>query len=149
MMGQDASWYGGRPRAWPHCVSWGPAPPRGTAPSQFLAVCCGQTARWIKMPLGAEVGLGPGHIVLDGDPAPPKNGHSPYFSPHVYCGQTAGLIRMPLGTVVDLGQGHIVLDGAHLSHRKGAQQPSPLFSPCLVCPNGCPSRLLLSSCIDF
>jgi len=24
----------------------------------------------IKMPLGNEVGLGPGHIVLDGDPAP-------------------------------------------------------------------------------
>jgi len=23
------------------------------------------------MPLGAEVGLGPGHIALDGDPAPP------------------------------------------------------------------------------
>jgi len=23
---------------------------------------------WIKMPLGKEVGLGPGHIVLDGDP---------------------------------------------------------------------------------
>jgi len=87
MMGQDASWYGGRPLAWPHCVSWGPAPPRGTAPSQFLAVCCGQTARWIKMPLGAEVGLGPGHIMLDGDPAPPKNGHSPYFSHHVYCGK--------------------------------------------------------------
>jgi len=27
------------------------------------------------MPLGImEVGLGPGHIVLDGDPAPPKRG---------------------------------------------------------------------------
>jgi len=25
----------------------------------------------IKMPLGTEVGLGPGHIVLDGDPALP------------------------------------------------------------------------------
>jgi len=27
------------------------------------------------MPLGAEVGLGPGHIVLDGDSAPLKNWH--------------------------------------------------------------------------
>ena len=26
------------------------------------------TVGWIKMPLGKEVGLGPGHIVLDGDP---------------------------------------------------------------------------------
>ena len=26
------------------------------------------------MPLGTEVGLGPGDIVLDGDPAPPRRG---------------------------------------------------------------------------
>jgi len=33
---------------------------------------------WIKMKLGTEVGLGPGHVVLDGDPAPPpQQGHSP------------------------------------------------------------------------
>ena len=31
---------------------------------------CGQTVGWIKMKLGVEVGLSPGHIVLDGDPAP-------------------------------------------------------------------------------
>ena len=37
-------------------------------------VSCGQTVRWIKMPLGTEVGLGPGDIVLDGDPAPPRKG---------------------------------------------------------------------------
>ena len=28
-------------------------------------------AAWIKMPLGMELGLGPGDFVLDGDPAPP------------------------------------------------------------------------------
>ena len=35
------------------------------------------------MPLGKEVGLGPGHIVLDGDPAllPQKRGTVPNFSP--------------------------------------------------------------------
>ena len=36
-----------------------------------------------------EVDLGPGHIVLDGDPAPsPRKGLSspPLFSAHVYCG---------------------------------------------------------------
>jgi len=37
---------------------------------------CGQTAGWIKMPLGMKVGLGPGHIVLDGDPAPHGKGYS-------------------------------------------------------------------------
>jgi len=31
----------------------------------------GQTVGWISMPLGTEVGLGAGDIVLDGDPAPP------------------------------------------------------------------------------
>jgi len=35
-------------------------------------------AGWIKIPLGTEVGLGPGHIALDGDPAPsPKREQSP------------------------------------------------------------------------
>jgi len=35
------------------------------------------------MPLGMEMGLGPGHIVLDGDPAPlPKKGEeAPIFGP--------------------------------------------------------------------
>jgi len=43
------------------------------------------------MPLGAEVGLGPGDIVLDGDPAPfTERGTAahPHFSARVYCGQT-------------------------------------------------------------
>jgi len=50
----------------------GPAPPKGgTAAPQFSAhVCCGQTAGWIKMPLGRQIDLGPDHIVLYGDPAP-------------------------------------------------------------------------------
>jgi len=44
---------------------------------QFLAyVNCGQATRWIKMPVGTEVGLGASHIVLDGDPDPLKTGHS-------------------------------------------------------------------------
>jgi len=43
------------------------------------------------MKLSLEVGLGPGHIVLDGDPAPPPpKGHIPQFLAHVCCDQTAG-----------------------------------------------------------
>ena len=34
-------------------------------------VYCGQTVGWIRMPLGIELGLGPGHIVLDGVTGPP------------------------------------------------------------------------------
>jgi len=37
-------------------------------------VHCSQTVEWIRMPLGMEIGLGPGHIVLDGDPAPAETG---------------------------------------------------------------------------
>ena len=31
-------------------------------------VCCGQTAGWIRIPLGTMVGISLGDIVLDGDP---------------------------------------------------------------------------------
>jgi len=37
----------------------------------MLVYCC-QMVGWIMMPVGTEVGLGPGVIVLDGDPAPSK-----------------------------------------------------------------------------
>ena len=40
----------------------------------------------MKTPLGAEVDLGPGHMVLDGVPAPAKVAQLPLFSAHVYCG---------------------------------------------------------------
>jgi len=93
---------------------------------------------WIKVPLGAKVGLGPGHIVLHGDPAHqqrgtapppiiccrkmagwikmslgrevdlPKRGQSPEFSAHLYCSQTAGWIKVQLGAKVGLGSSHIV-----------------------------------------
>jgi len=53
---------------------------KGTAPTQFLAhVYCGQTAGWIKMPLGTEVNLGLGDCVLDGVAAPPKRGTASSF----------------------------------------------------------------------
>jgi len=45
---------------------------KGDRGPQFSAhFYCGQTAGWIKMPLGTEVGLYPGDIVLDGAPALP------------------------------------------------------------------------------
>ena len=57
------------------------------------------------MTFGTEVGLGTGHIVLDGDltPPPKKKGGTaqpPPFGPY---GQTAGWIKMPLDTKVGLG----------------------------------------------
>jgi len=64
------------------------------------------------MKLGMQVGLGPGHIVLDGDPAaPPPKGHSPQFSAHNCCGEMAAWIKMSFGMELGLGPGDFVLDG--------------------------------------
>ena len=55
------------------------------------------------------VGLGPGHIVLDGDPAldPAAKGAQSQFSAHICCGQMAGWIKMPLVREIS----DVVLDG--------------------------------------
>jgi len=85
------------------------------------------------MPHGTEVGLGPGDIVLDGDPVPLKRGTAPQFPAHVHCGQTAGWIKMPLGIEVGLGPGDCVRWG-HCSPQNGAQLP-PIFGTGLLWPN--------------
>jgi len=88
-MDNDATWYGARPRPTRHFVRCRPSPIKGhTHPTQFLAhVYYGQMAGWMKTPLGTEVDLGPGRIVLDGVPAPAKGAQQPpLFSAYVYCG---------------------------------------------------------------
>jgi len=70
---QDETRYTGRHPPWAHCGRWGPRspPPKGHSPQFSAHICCSQMALRIKMPLGRKVGLDPGDIVLDGDPAPP------------------------------------------------------------------------------
>jgi len=71
---QDATWYGGRPRPRRLYVRWGPRfpPQKGDRAPKFLAhAYCGQTAGWIKMVLGVEIGLSPSDFVLSGDSARP------------------------------------------------------------------------------
>ena len=92
----------------------------------------GQTVGRIKMKRCMQVG--PGHIVLDGDPALPAKGHSPQFSANVRCDQTAGWIKMPLGMEVGLGPGDFALDWDPAPPKKGAQPP--IYCPCLLWPNG-------------
>ena len=85
------------------------------------------------MKLGMQVSLGPGHIVLDGDPAPPPpKGHSPLqFSAHICCGQMAGWIKIPLGMEVGLSPGDFVLDANPASPSlKGHSAPN--FRPMSV-----------------
>ena len=73
--------------------------PKGTQqfPHFSVHIYCDQTAGWMKMPLGTEVGLSPGDIVLDADTAPQKGHISPHFSAHDYCGK-----RSPISATVEL-----------------------------------------------
>jgi len=100
-MHQDATWYGAKHQPRGLCVRWKPTPPgkRGGAPTIFgPCLLCPKAGR-IKTTLGIQVGISPGDVVLDEDPAPlPEYGGgapSPIFGPFPL-GQTAGCIKMPL-----------------------------------------------------
>jgi len=86
------------------------------------------------MKLGVQVGLGHGHIVLDGDPAPlpPKGGGAPIFSAHICCGQMAGWIKMPLGMEEGLGPGDFVLHGDPAPLPKRGRAPLPNLRPMYI-----------------
>jgi len=148
LVDKDATWYGGRPRPKRHCVRWGPSSPspkRRQCPPFSAHVYCGQTAVWIKMLLGMNVDLGPGHIVLDGNPAPlPRKGDiSPSFGP---------CLLWPNGWM-----------DQDATWYKGRPRPRPhcvtweprsppirgtvpQFWRCLLRSNGRPSQLLLNIC---
>jgi len=103
-------------------------------PAHFSThVYYGQTAGWIRMPLGTYYGCMSRArrqcVRTMGTHLPHGKGHSspPHFSVHVYCGQTAGWSRITLGTEVGLrlSPDDVVLDGDPLFPiHKGAQQPS-------------------------
>jgi len=38
-MEQHATWYGGRPLSWPHCVRWGPSSPNGAQRPPIFDPC--------------------------------------------------------------------------------------------------------------
>jgi len=106
-------------------------------------VHCGQTIGRIKIKLGTQVGLGPRHIVLDGDPAPPPpKGHSPpQFSVHICRGQIAAWIKMSLGMELGRGPGDFVIDGDPAPSLERGRSPSSIFGPFLA-----PKRLDASRC---
>ena len=108
-----------------------PSPERGGAPQFSSHVHCGQTAACIRIPLGTEVGLSLGVIVLDGNhqqPPSPKGEQVPIFGhcplwPNGWMDQDAtwyGGKPRPRRRYVRRGRS---------SPRKGAQPP--VFGPCL------------------
>jgi len=88
-MDQDVTWYGARSRPMRLCVRWEPRSPSQKGgevePPIFSAhVHSDQTAGWMKLVLGTEVGLSSGDFVLDGTQPPPQTGTetcSPIFGP--------------------------------------------------------------------
>ena len=112
-----------------------------THPTHFLVhVYCGQTAGWIKIPLGTEVNLGPGDVVLDGVAAlsPPKKGTAPVFGscllwPNSWMDEDAtwyGSRPRP--------RLHCIRQGLS-SPRKGHSVAPPLFSAHVYCGHGRPA----------
>ena len=95
---------------------------------------CGQTVRWIKMPLGMEVGLGLCHVVLDGDPASASqnlpNGHSPLFLAHMLWPN--GWMDQEDTWYTMWPRAHCVRWGPSSPHRKGHSSP-PHFSVHVYC----------------
>jgi len=81
------------------------------------------------MSLVMEKGIGPGDLVLDGDPVAlsPKGGRTPKFTAHVYCDQTGKWMKLVLGMVVGLSPGEFVLDGDPAPSPKRGRAPSPIL----------------------
>jgi len=67
-------------------------------PPSFWPVYCGQTAGWLKTPLGTEVDLGPGNIVLDGVPGLHETGTA---APHPF-GPCLLWPRSPISATAEL-----------------------------------------------
>ena len=98
-----------------------PSQKGGGAPKFSAHVYCGQTAGWIIIALGMEVGLSPGDVVLDRDLATlPKGGgaHSPIFGQFLLWPNAYSPLQK-LGFIWDL-----TLNG-QLSHRD-SQKAHPL-----------------------
>ena len=114
------------------------------APEFSAHVYCGQTAGWIKMPLGMKVGLSPGDSVLDGDPAPLRTkGVEPCLLwPNGWMDEEAawyGSRPRP--------RPHCTRRGP--SSREWSTAAPSLFSVHVYCGHGRPSQILLSSCFNF
>jgi len=101
-----------------------------------MLVYCGQMVGRVKIKLGMRVGLSPGHIVLDGDPAPPPpKGHSPpifvpcQLWPNGWMDQDATWYRgRPRPR-------RLCQMWTHLPLPKRGQSPPPIFGRCLLWQN--------------
>ena len=88
------------------------------------------------MALGMEVGLGLGHVVLDGDPAPlPKREQSRPILGLFLLWPNGWMHQDAIGMEVGLSPGYFVFDcsmATQLPPEKRAHQPHPIFDTCLL-----------------
>ena len=134
-----------RPRPRRLCLMGTSYPRKKAQPHPILAhVYCVRTAAWIMMPLGTEVNLGLGDVVLDVVAAPPKRGTAPSF-------RFMSIVAKRLDGEVATWYGsrprptpHCVRRGPSSPPRKG--HSSPPLSAHGYCGHSHPSQLLLSSC---
>ena len=93
----------------------------------------GQMVGWIKMELGMELGLSPGHIVLDRDPAPPpQRGTAPAIFGTCMLWPNSW---MDQDTTWYGGRPRPKQHCVRTHPPKKGHSP-PLFGPCLLRPNG-------------
>jgi len=103
---------------------------------EFWPTCCGQMAAWIKVPLGMDVGLSPGHIVLMRTQLPLTKWYTtptPRFRPVSVVAKRLDGSRCYLIGRWTSAQATLCYMGTQLSP-KGAQPP--IFRSCLLWPNG-------------
>jgi len=108
-------------------------------------VYCGQTVGWIKMKLGMQISLGPGHNDLNRDPVPHGKGHSsPTLSKFAGAGFTC--VRIIRGPCLLWPNGWMGKDATWYGGRPwprlhcvewGPSSPkrdtaAPIFAPCIV-----------------
>jgi len=108
-MHQDATWYGGRPQPRGLCVRWRPSPPANFSAHVYYSYC---------------------------DFVRTLHNHYWFVQVQVLVFY-AGWIEMVLRKEIGLCPGDFVLDGDPATlPQKGAESPSPIFSPFLLWPNG-------------
>ena len=123
-----------------------PLPQKGRNPTQFSAhVYCGQTAAWVKMPLGTEIGFLRDIVSMWTRLPAEKKAHPPHpiFGP---------CLLWPNGWMDEdaAWYGSRPRPRAHFTRRGPSSRErgtaASLFSAHVYCGHGRPSQLLLSSC---
>ena len=102
-MDQDATRYGGRPLPIQYCVRWRSSSRHGkghrSPPTFWPMSIVAKRLDGTRIPLGTKVGLSPGNIMLDKDPAPPQREAQqppPHFLAHF------ALARSPISATAEL-----------------------------------------------